>query len=80
MSISIYTYTKCRPFRGLSDIFLPEMIRRLGSPSTYLGCLGEYVDRIGFDDLVKLYVNHRPVFAVGPEQIKQAGVNAGDAR
>lgn len=32
----------------------------------------EYVDRIGFDDLVKLYVNHRPVFAVGPEQIKQA--------
>ena len=47
------------------------MIRRLGSPSTYLGCLGEYVDRIGFDDLVKLYVNHRPVFAVGPEQIKQ---------
>ena len=33
---------------------------------------GEYVDRIGFDDLVKLYVNHRPVFAVGPEQIKQA--------
>eukprot|EP00438_Fugacium_kawagutii_P002570 Skav209863 [mRNA] locus=scaffold1684:532519:535351:- [translate_table: standard] len=31
----------------------------------------EYVDRIGFDDLVKLYVNHRPVFAVGPEQIKQ---------
>merc|ERR1712217_735161 len=33
---------------------------------------GEYVDRIGFDDLVKLYVNHRPVFAVGPEQIRQA--------
>jgi len=33
---------------------------------------GEYVDRIGFEDLVKLYVNHRPVFAVGPEQIKQA--------
>eukprot|EP00931_Biecheleriopsis_adriatica_P087095 TRINITY_DN61614_c0_g1_i1.p1 TRINITY_DN61614_c0_g1~~TRINITY_DN61614_c0_g1_i1.p1 ORF type:complete len:974 (-),score=211.56 TRINITY_DN61614_c0_g1_i1:77-2998(-) len=33
---------------------------------------GEYVDRIAFDDLVKLYVNHRPVFAVGPEQIKQA--------
>ena len=36
-------------------------------------CRGEYVDRIGFDDLVKLYVNHRPVFAVGPEQIKQVG-------
>lgn len=33
---------------------------------------GEYVDRINFDDLVKLYVNHRPVFAVGPEQIRQA--------
>lgn len=31
------------------------------------------MDRIGFDDLVKLYVNHRPVFAVGPEQIKQVG-------
>jgi len=30
------------------------------------------VDRIGFDDLVKLYVNHRPVFAVGPGQIQQA--------
>ena len=38
------------------------------------------MDRIGFDDLVKLYVNHRPVFAVGPEQIKQAGVDVGDAR
>lgn len=36
------------------------------------GETGEYVDRIGFEDLVKLYVNHRPVFAVGPEQIKQA--------
>merc|ERR1712054_609349 len=33
---------------------------------------GEYVDRINFDDLVKLYVNHRPVFAVGPQQIQQA--------
>jgi Ca2+-binding EF-hand superfamily protein len=33
---------------------------------------GEYVDRIGFEDLVRLYVNHRPVFAVGPEQIRQA--------
>ncbi|CAE7264886.1 CFAP251 [Symbiodinium natans] len=33
---------------------------------------GEYVERIAFDDLVKLYVNHRPVFAVGPEQIRQA--------
>jgi len=32
----------------------------------------EYVNRIGFEDLVKLYVNHRPVFAVGPEQIRQA--------
>jgi len=36
------------------------------------GETGEYVDRINFDDLVKLYVNHRPVFAVGPEQIRQA--------
>jgi len=33
---------------------------------------GEYVDRICFEDLVKLYVNHRPVFAVGPQQIQQA--------
>lgn len=33
---------------------------------------GEYVDRIGFDDFVKLYVNHRPVFSVGPAQIQQA--------
>merc|ERR1712113_930885 len=36
------------------------------------GDTGEYVNRIGFDDLVRLYVNHRPVFAVGPEQIRQA--------
>mmetsp|Transcript_33344 Transcript_33344/g.76047 ORF Transcript_33344/g.76047 Transcript_33344/m.76047 type:complete len:937 (+) Transcript_33344:90-2900(+) len=36
------------------------------------GETGEYIDRIGFKDLVKLYVNHRPVFAVGPEQIKAA--------
>lgn len=36
------------------------------------GDTGDYVNRIGFDDLVKLYVNHRPVFAVGPEQIRQA--------
>lgn len=33
---------------------------------------GENVNRIGFDDLVKLYVNHRPVFHVGSEQICQA--------
>lgn len=33
---------------------------------------GEYVNRVAFNDLVKLYVNHRPVFAVGPEQIKHA--------
>jgi len=33
---------------------------------------GEYVDRIAFEALVKLYVNHRPVFAVGPDQIQQA--------
>jgi len=32
----------------------------------------EYVDRIGFDDFVKLYVNHRPVFSVGPDQIRMA--------
>merc|ERR1712232_1124403 len=43
----------------------------MGKYSKY-GESGEYVDRIGFDDLVKLYVNHRPVFAVGPEQIRQA--------
>jgi len=36
------------------------------------GETGEFVDRIGFEDLVKLYVNHRPVFAVGPEQVSQA--------
>eukprot|EP00927_Polykrikos_kofoidii_P072932 TRINITY_DN69007_c0_g1_i1.p1 TRINITY_DN69007_c0_g1~~TRINITY_DN69007_c0_g1_i1.p1 ORF type:complete len:979 (-),score=141.93 TRINITY_DN69007_c0_g1_i1:92-3028(-) len=36
------------------------------------GDTGDYVDRIGFDDFVKLYVNHRPVFAVGPEQIRLA--------
>eukprot|EP00928_Gymnodinium_smaydae_P011073 TRINITY_DN14137_c0_g1_i1.p1 TRINITY_DN14137_c0_g1~~TRINITY_DN14137_c0_g1_i1.p1 ORF type:complete len:424 (-),score=95.51 TRINITY_DN14137_c0_g1_i1:170-1441(-) len=36
------------------------------------GDTGEYVNRIGFDDMVKLYVNHRPVFAVGPEQIRLA--------
>eukprot|EP00929_Paragymnodinium_shiwhaense_P051431 TRINITY_DN25883_c0_g1_i1.p1 TRINITY_DN25883_c0_g1~~TRINITY_DN25883_c0_g1_i1.p1 ORF type:complete len:959 (-),score=271.03 TRINITY_DN25883_c0_g1_i1:60-2936(-) len=36
------------------------------------GDTGDYVNRIGFEDLVKLYVNHRPVFAVGPEQIRQA--------
>jgi len=33
---------------------------------------GEAVDRVGFEDFVKLYVNHRPVFAVGPEQILTA--------
>jgi len=33
---------------------------------------GEYVDRIAFEALVKLYVNHRPVFPVGPDQIRQA--------
>merc|ERR1719456_16501 len=33
---------------------------------------GETVGRIGFDDLVRLYVNHRPVFAVGPQQIQAA--------
>jgi len=36
------------------------------------GETGEYVDSINFDELVKLYVNHRPVFAVGPEQVRQA--------
>lgn len=36
------------------------------------GETGEYVDRIPFDELVKLYVNHRPVFAVGPDQIRAA--------
>jgi len=36
------------------------------------GETGEYVDRIAFEDFVRLYVNHRPVFAVGPDQIKQA--------
>jgi Ca2+-binding EF-hand superfamily protein len=33
---------------------------------------GEAVDRVGFEDFVKLYVNHRPVFAVGPQQIVTA--------
>lgn len=33
---------------------------------------GEYVKSIGFDDFVKLYVNHRPVFAVGPDEIRGA--------
>jgi len=36
------------------------------------GDTGDYVNRIGFDDLVKLFVNHRPVFTVGPEQIRHA--------
>jgi len=36
------------------------------------GETGEDVDRIAFDDLVRLYINHRPVFAVGPAQIRQA--------
>jgi len=36
------------------------------------GDTGEYVNVIGFQDLVKLYVNHRPVFSVGPEQIRLA--------
>jgi len=33
---------------------------------------GEAVDRVGFEEFVKLYVNHRPVFAVGPQQIGTA--------
>jgi Ca2+-binding EF-hand superfamily protein len=33
---------------------------------------GEAVDRVNFEDFVKLYVNHRPVFAVGPQQIASA--------
>jgi Ca2+-binding EF-hand superfamily protein len=36
------------------------------------GETGKYVDRINFDELVKLFINHRPVFNVGPEQIRQA--------
>merc|ERR1712096_555884 len=33
---------------------------------------GEVVERVNFETFVKLYVNHRPVFAVGPAQIVQA--------
>jgi hypothetical protein len=33
---------------------------------------GEVVERVGFEDFVKLYVNHRPVFAVGPRQVQLA--------
>merc|ERR1712196_661791 len=33
---------------------------------------GEVVERVHFEDFVRLYVNHRPVFAVGPKQVAQA--------
>jgi len=33
---------------------------------------GDYVDRIVFDDFFKLYVNHRPVFAVTTDQVASA--------
>merc|ERR1719263_2113298 len=33
---------------------------------------GEVVERVHFEDFVKLYVNHRPVFAVGPKQVAAA--------
>eukprot|EP00922_Rhytidocystis_sp_ex-Travisia-forbesii_P019018 GHVS01028233.1.p1 GENE.GHVS01028233.1~~GHVS01028233.1.p1 ORF type:complete len:205 (-),score=29.72 GHVS01028233.1:218-832(-) len=33
---------------------------------------GQFVNRIFFDEFVKLYVNHRPVFAVGPNELKAA--------
>merc|ERR1712216_187851 len=33
---------------------------------------GEAVESVGFEDFVKLYVNPRPVFAVGPQEIVKA--------
>lgn len=79
--------TKARVLDGMIPVEeIPHLMCALGYFPTQLeiknmtnevkyskyGESGEYVDRIGFDDLVKLYVNHRPVFAVGPEQIRQA--------
>mmetsp|Transcript_42036 Transcript_42036/g.105703 ORF Transcript_42036/g.105703 Transcript_42036/m.105703 type:complete len:986 (+) Transcript_42036:60-3017(+) len=79
--------TKARMLDGMIPVTeIPHLMCALGYFPTQLeiknmtaevkyskfGETGEYVDRIGFDDLVRLYVNHRPVFAVGPAQIKQA--------
>jgi len=79
--------TKARALDGMIPVEeIPHLMCALGYFPTQLeiknmknevkysqfGEIGEYVKRIGFDDLVRLYVNHRPVFAVGPEQIKQA--------
>jgi len=79
--------TKARVLDGMIPVEeIPHLMCALGYFPTQLeiknmtnevkysqfGESGEYVNRIGFEDLVKLYVNHRPVFAVGPEQIKQA--------
>jgi hypothetical protein len=33
---------------------------------------GESADSINLEDLIQLYINHRPVFGVGKEQIQQA--------
>eukprot|EP00163_Fabomonas_tropica_P000349 TRINITY_DN10213_c0_g1_i2.p1 TRINITY_DN10213_c0_g1~~TRINITY_DN10213_c0_g1_i2.p1 ORF type:complete len:827 (-),score=176.13 TRINITY_DN10213_c0_g1_i2:228-2708(-) len=33
---------------------------------------GQYVTRIDMDEFVRLYVNHRPVFGIGKEQIAEA--------
>jgi hypothetical protein len=33
---------------------------------------GQYTTKLTFEELVKLYVNHRPVFAVGPPEIQRA--------
>ena len=33
---------------------------------------GQTVDMIGMDDFIRLYVNHRPVFGIGKEQIAEA--------
>mmetsp|Transcript_60099 Transcript_60099/g.127324 ORF Transcript_60099/g.127324 Transcript_60099/m.127324 type:complete len:972 (-) Transcript_60099:21-2936(-) len=79
--------TKARNLDGMIPVTeIPHLMCALGYFPTQLevknmtaevkyskfGETGEYVDRIAFDDLVRLYVNHRPVFAIGPEQIKQA--------
>jgi len=79
--------TKARVLDGMIPVEeIPHLLCALGYFPTQLeiknmtnevkyskfGESGEYVDRIGFEDLVKLYINHRPVFAVGPEQVQQA--------
>jgi WD40 repeat protein/Ca2+-binding EF-hand superfamily protein len=79
--------TKARVLDGMIPVDeIPHLMCALGYFPTQLeiknminevkyskfGESGQIVDRIGFEDFVKLYVNHRPVFSVGPEQIRQA--------